>query len=184
MKRIVVACLALSCAPPFQEPPLLNRDLGGQGDPPVVVAPKYVADAGQFEFPDAGCCAVRFAYPASGEAAVELFGFASPFRPAVPLVRDAGVWEVSICMPRATLQYGYRLWLRPDVGDAGFFEFVTVNPNAPTLTSREYGLLNEFAGGDAGSCADLVTSPHGDTSVQDAGPVSVPFDAGSDPDGG
>lgn len=188
MKRVVVVCVAvLSCAPPFQEPALLDRDLGGQGDPPKRVAPQYVPDAGEFVFPDAGCCAVRFAYPAGNELAAELFGFTSPFRPSVPLVRDAGVWEALVCMPRATIQYGYRLFVQSDVADpdAGLFELVSFNPNAPTLRSREYGLLNEFQGADAGSCAELSTTQYGDTTVLDAGTVSVPFDAGSEePDGG
>lgn len=184
-RALVMGLVVASCAQPFTEPDVLGRELPGQGDPPRRTLPKYEADAGPLELPDSGCCPVRFAHPASGEAGAELFGFSGPFVPAIALVRDGGVWETLVCMPRARVQYAYRLFLTPDVDpDAGFFELVSHNPNAPTLASRQYGLLNEFEGSDAGSCADLDARPHGDTTVADAGPLSVPFDAGEPADGG
>lgn len=183
MKRVVfvvVAFAVAACSPPYQEPTLLDRELPGQGDPPRTQAPAYVPDAGDFSFPDAGCCAVRFALAYQGEAAVSLFGFAPPLRPDVPLTRDGGPWETVVCMPRTSQLYGYRVYtaLTSGADDAGtdgggeeatYFESFAHNPNAPVVMSFEYGLLNEFQAEDAGTCGDLDTAPHGDTTVPDAG---------------
>lgn len=200
MKRVgfvVVAFAVAACSPPYQEPTVLDREVPGQGDPPRTQAPAYVPDAGDFSFPDAGCCAVRFALAYQGEAAVSLFGFAGPLRPDVPLTRDGGAWETVVCMPRTSQLYGYHVYtaLTPDTADGGaddggadagaeevsFFESFAHNPNAPVVMSFEYGLLNEFQAEDAGTCGDLDTAPHGDTTVPDAGTEAA--DAG-DADGG
>lgn len=163
MKRVMLAVVAVaaSCAPPYQEPPPLEREVPGLGDAPRTQAPEYVPDAGEFVLPeDAGCCAVRFALAYQGEAAVALFGFAAPLRPDVSMTRDGGAWESTVCMPRSTQLYGYRLYLEA-AGDAGLFEVTAVNPNAPTVMSLEYGLLNDFQAADAGTCGELDTAPHG-----------------------
>jgi hypothetical protein len=182
VKRALIAALAgfaAACSPPSVDPALLEREVPGQGDPPRTQAPAWVPDAGDFVFPDAGCCQVRFALAYQGEAAVSLFGFAPPLRPDVPMTLDGGAWETVVCMPRSTQLYGYRAFLAPDLGDAGLadggveevslFESYAHNPNAPVVMSFEYGLLNEFQAQDAGTCGDLDTGPHGDTSVPDAG---------------
>jgi hypothetical protein len=160
------------------DPPLLEREVPGQGDPPRTQAPEYVEDAGPFSFPDAGCCAVRFALGHQGQAAVSLFGFAPPLRPAVAMTLDGGAWETVVCMPRSTQLYGYQVFTRLDGSDGGLddggevalFESSTHNPNAPVTMSVEYGLLNEFQADDAGSCGDLDVAVHADVTVPDAGP--------------
>lgn len=180
MKRLLLMTLVgagLSCAPPPGDPLLLERELPAQGDAPRTQAPIYVPDAGPFSFPDAGCCAVRFALAHQGQAAVSLFGFAPPLRPSVVMTLDGGAWETVVCMPRSSQVYGYQVFTRLDDGDAGtddggevpVFESYAHNPNAPVTMSVEYGLLNEFQAEDAGSCGDLDVAVHADTTVLDAG---------------
>jgi hypothetical protein len=171
MKRALLTALVAvaACAPPYSEPTPFEREVPGLGDAPRPQAPEYVPDAGEFSFPDAGCCPVRFALASQGEAAVALFGFTAPLQPDVPMTRDGGAWETTVCMPRSTQLYGYRLFIET-AADAGLFELSAVNPNAPTVRSSEFGLLNEFRADDAGTCGDVDTAPHGDATVPDAGP--------------
>ncbi|HEY1086514.1 MAG TPA: hypothetical protein VGE37_02425 [Archangium sp.] len=176
MKRLTFLTLtlaALACTPPPMDPTVLEREVPAQGDPPRGQPVPYAEDAGTFAFPDAGCCAVRFAVASRGEAAVSLFGFAPPLRPSVAMGQDGGVWEAVVCMPRSTQLYGYQRFTRLDDGDAGepvLFESYAHNPNAPVTMSLEYGLLNEFQADDAGTCGELDVAPHADVSVPDAGP--------------
>jgi hypothetical protein len=157
---------ALSCGPRYEEPEVLERQGDGKGDAPVKELPPYVHDAGEFVFPEADCCPVRFALAEQGEAAVALMGFGPPLRPDVPMVLNDGAWEAVVCMPRSTQLYGYRAYFQADTADAGYLAVVTHNPNAPSVMSVQYGRLNEFSvGEDAESCSDLDVAPHGDTTV-------------------
>lgn len=196
MKRLLpLLCVALSCAPPFKEPTPQERELPAMGEPPRQVLPKYSPDAADFTLPDSGCCPVRFAYPAGTEVSAELFGFGEPLPFAgLPLSKDGGTWERTVCMGHTRSLYAYRLLLRADVSeDGGLFPLVSWNPNVPSIVSAQYGLLNEFDASDAGTCAEFAVAAHADISRPDAGVLIYPdggdeadagTDAGSSSDGG
>lgn len=174
LRGIIIGCacaiMALGCGTKTEAPTPEEHALSGQGDPPAHDAPPYVPPTSDFTLGDAGCCPVRFAIASQGEVAVSLFGFAPPLQDGVAMTLDAGAWETTVCMGLSTQVYGYREYVQPDDPDAGVFELVTYNPNAPTVASSEYGLLNEFrAPEDGGTCADLDVAPHGDTTVPDSG---------------
>lgn len=177
-RLLVVVALVGSCAP-FKEPSVQEREVpGAGGDPPQHTVRPFVPDAAMPEPYDSGCCVVRFARAAGDELASELLGFTAPLSTPLRMTRDGGVWEATACMPRAILAYGYRVYV-PITEDGGeLFPLVVINPNAPQVLSTEYGVLNEFNAADAGSCADIVTGPHADTRVVDAG-TTPDVDAGA-----
>ncbi len=181
MKRglLVVMALVASCAP-FKEPSVQEREVpGAGGDPPAYTARPFLPDAAMPEPYDAGCCFVRFARAAGDELAAELLGFSAPLSTPLRMTRDGGIWEATACMPRTNQSYGYRVFIPLTEDGGALFPLVVTNPNAPQVPSSEYGVLNEFRAADAGSCADIATAPHADTTVVDAGAQPV-VDAGSD----
>lgn len=179
MKRaLVLVAVFLSCGAPFTPPDPIERDLGdGQRDVPRGSLGEYTEDAGAFEFPDAGCCVVRFALAAQGEAAVELFGFGPPLVDPVTMRLDGGVWEAEACMGLTESLYGFRRYIPTD-DDAGLFSLVSANPNSPQLLTEAYGTLNVFSPDDAGTCDALDVAPYADTSARDAGMLIDDLDGG------
>lgn len=174
---LLLVSLGLFSCEPFRAPTPLSREVAAKGDAPVEKAPA-MRDAGLVDLPDGGCCPVRFARRAlDGEVAVQVFGFTLALA-ETPLSKDGGIWEGVVCMMPARTLYGYRVFMRADDPDAGLFDFVTYNPNAPQLRTSDYGLLNEFDARDAGSCADFQAAAHGDTTVADAGFLDA--DGGTD----